>query len=101
MQKFTSVKDLTDSLNQLEKREKFNENSSRISKDSVHLGESVSTIGREYDSPMYRAALVQLDETASLLNLPSDLHARLRHPKRSFIVSVPTSMDDGTTKVFT
>ena len=101
MLKFTSVKDLTDSLNQLEKREKFNENSSHISKDSVHLGESVSTIGREYDSPMYRAALVQLDETASLLNLPSDLHARLRHPKRSFIVSVPTSMDDGTTKIFT
>jgi glutamate dehydrogenase (NAD(P)+) len=55
---------------------------------------------REYDSPMYRAALAQLDETARRLNLAPDLHERLRHPKRAFVVSVPTAMDDGTTKVF-
>jgi len=101
LQKFTSVKDLTDSLDQLEEGRNFNRNSSQYPKDSVQLGESVSAIAREYDSPMYQAALVQLDDTARLLNLPSDLHARLRHPKRSLIVSVPTSMDDGTTKVFT
>jgi len=50
---------------------------------------------------MYRSALTQLDETARLLGLRADLHERLRHPKRSFVVSVPTKMDDGTTRVFT
>ena len=55
----------------------------------------------EYDSPLYRAALAQLDETARLLNLDPGLHQRLRHPKRTLIVSVPTAMDDGTTRVFT
>ncbi len=55
----------------------------------------------EFDSPMYRAGLDQLDRTARLLNLRDDLHQRLRHPKRAFIVSVPTEMDDGSTKVFT
>jgi len=55
----------------------------------------------EYDSPMYSSALAQLDETARLLSLDPGLHERLRHPKRSFIVSVPTAMDDGTTRVFT
>jgi len=55
----------------------------------------------EYDSPLYRSALAQLDETARLLNLDPGLHERLRHPKRALIVSVPTAMDDGTTRVFT
>ncbi|MBI1725558.1 MAG: glutamate dehydrogenase, partial [Candidatus Tectomicrobia bacterium] len=50
---------------------------------------------------MYRSALAQLDETARLLRLPPNLHQRLRHPKRALIVSVPTAMDDGSTRVFT
>jgi len=50
---------------------------------------------------MYRTALAQLDETARLLSLDQGLHERLRHPKRAFIVSVPTQMDDKTTRVFT
>ncbi len=53
-----------------------------------------------YDSPLYRAALAQLGETARLIDLPDNLHERLRHPKRAFIVSVPTAMDDGSTRVF-
>ena len=54
----------------------------------------------DYDSPMYRAALAQLAETARLIDLPDNLHERLSHPKRAFIVSVPTAMDDGKTRVF-
>lgn len=55
---------------------------------------------REYDSPMYRAALAQLDDTARLLHLDDGIHRRLRHPKRTLLVSIPTKMDDGSTRVF-
>lgn len=55
----------------------------------------------EFSSPLYRTALEQLDNTARLLGLRDDLHQRLRHPKRALIVSVPTEMDDGSTRVFT
>lgn len=46
-------------------------------------------------------ALEQLDETAALINLPSDVHARLRKPKRVMTVSIPTGMDDGRFETFT
>jgi glutamate dehydrogenase (NAD(P)+) len=42
-----------------------------------------------------REALAQLDQAAARLSLDPNLTERLRHPKRSLIVTVPVRMDDG------
>jgi glutamate dehydrogenase (NAD(P)+) len=47
------------------------------------------------------SALSQLEQAAKLLNLDPGVHETLANPKRILIVSVPTRMDDGTTKVHT
>ena len=54
----------------------------------------------EFESPLYRTALAQLDTIAERLKLESSIHARLRYPRRALIVSVPVRMDDGRTEVF-
>ena len=43
----------------------------------------------------------QLDEVAVHIHLEADVHERLKHCKRTLIVAVPTSMDDGSLQVFT
>ena len=48
----------------------------------------------------WETALAQLDEAAELMGLPPGVHATLRSPKRSLIVSVPFRMDDGSTRVY-
>jgi glutamate dehydrogenase (NAD(P)+) len=55
----------------------------------------------DFDAPMLRTALAQLDRTAQRLQLEQDIHERLRHPRRALVVSVPIRKDDGTTAVFT
>jgi glutamate dehydrogenase (NAD(P)+) len=55
----------------------------------------------DFDSPMLRTALAQLDQTAGRLRLDQDVHERLRHPRRALVVSIPIRMDDGKTAVFT
>jgi glutamate dehydrogenase/leucine dehydrogenase len=55
----------------------------------------------DFDSPMLRTALSQLDHTARRLQLDQDVHERLRHPRRALVVSIPVKMDDGKTAVFT
>jgi glutamate dehydrogenase (NAD(P)+) len=50
---------------------------------------------------MLRDALAQLERTAARLKLDDWIHARLRHPERALIVSVPTLMDTGRVEVFT
>jgi glutamate dehydrogenase/leucine dehydrogenase len=55
----------------------------------------------DFDSPMLRTALSQLDHTARRLQLDQDVHERLRHPRRALVVSIPVRMDDGKTAVFT
>jgi glutamate dehydrogenase (NAD(P)+) len=55
----------------------------------------------DFDSPMLRTALAQLDRTAERLRLDQDIHERLRHPRRALVVSIPVRMDDGKTAVFT
>jgi glutamate dehydrogenase/leucine dehydrogenase len=55
----------------------------------------------DFDSPMLRTALSQLDRTAQRLQLDQDVHERLRHPRRALVVSIPVRMDDGKTAVFT
>ena len=42
----------------------------------------------EFDAPMLRTALAQLDRTAQRLQLEQDIHERLRHPRRALVVSV-------------
>jgi glutamate dehydrogenase (NAD(P)+) len=55
----------------------------------------------DFESPMLRTALSQLDQVAGRLRLDQDLHERLRHPRRALVVSIPVKMDDGKTAVFT
>ena len=55
----------------------------------------------DFDSPMLRTALAQLDQVAGRLQLDQDIHERLRHPRRALVVSIPVKMDDGNTAVFT
>jgi glutamate dehydrogenase (NAD(P)+) len=54
----------------------------------------------DFDSPMLRTALAQLDQVAGRLRLGQDVHERLRHPRRALVVSIPVRMDDRTTAVF-
>jgi len=54
----------------------------------------------EFDSELHRTALAQLDRVASRLALDSDIHERLRFPRRALVVSVPIRMDRGDTEVF-
>lgn len=49
----------------------------------------------------YGAALRQLDIAAKKLGLESSIHEILKHPMRTFIVSIPVVMDDGSVRVFT
>ncbi|PYN77369.1 MAG: glutamate dehydrogenase [Candidatus Rokuibacteriota bacterium] len=58
------------------------------------------TAKTEFESPLYRTALAQLDRVAGKLQLEPDIHERLRYPRRALIVSVPIRMDDGKTQVF-
>lgn len=43
----------------------------------------------------------QLDQVAERIHLEPDVHERLKHCKRTLTVAVPTSMDDGSLRVFT
>ena len=48
----------------------------------------------EWDTPMYRLAVTQLDRTAERMNLDWNVWERLRTPQRSHIVSFPFRRDD-------
>jgi glutamate dehydrogenase (NAD(P)+) len=55
----------------------------------------------EFDSDLHRTAVAQLDAVAKRLGLDSDIHQRLRLPRRALVVSIPVLMDSGKTEVFT
>ncbi len=55
----------------------------------------------EFDSPLFRTALAQLDGVAKRLGLDHDIHVRMQAPRRALVVSIPVRMDDGRTEVFT
>ena len=59
------------------------------------------TENSDFDSPLLRTVLAQLDQTAGRLQLAPDIHERLRHARRALVVSIPIKMDDGNTAVFT
>lgn len=52
------------------------------------------TPGLEWDSPMYRLALGQLDQTAERMGLDANIWERLRTPQRAHVVSFPFRRDD-------
>jgi glutamate dehydrogenase (NAD(P)+) len=54
----------------------------------------------EFDSPLLRTALAQLDRVSTRLGLDPDVHERLRYPRRALVVSIPIRMDSGKTEVF-
>jgi len=48
----------------------------------------------EWDSPMYRLAVAQLDQTAERMQLDENIWERLRTPQRSLVVSFPFRRDN-------
>jgi glutamate dehydrogenase (NAD(P)+) len=48
----------------------------------------------EWDAPMYRLAVAQLDAAAARMGLDENVWERLRHPQRAQIVSFPFRRDD-------
>ncbi len=55
-----------------------------------------------YDnSPTFRMACRQLESVAEVVEIDKGILSRLGLPKRALVVSVPVSMDDGHTEVFT
>ncbi|HWP67450.1 MAG TPA: Glu/Leu/Phe/Val dehydrogenase [Candidatus Limnocylindria bacterium] len=48
----------------------------------------------EWDTPMYRLAVTQLDRTAERMGLDDNLWQRLRTPQRAYVVSFPFRRDD-------
>ena len=48
----------------------------------------------EWDTPMYRLAVAQLDQAAAKMKLDENIWERLRLPQRSLIVSFPFRRDD-------
>jgi len=51
----------------------------------------------EWDTPMYRLAVGQLDQTAEQMGLDSNVWERLRTPQRAHVVSFPFRRDDYST----
>jgi len=58
------------------------------------------TPASEFESPLHRTALAQLDSIAERLNFEPGIHERLRYPRRALTVSIPVLMDDERTEVF-
>ena len=48
----------------------------------------------EWDTPMYRLAVDQLDRTAEMMGLDPNIWERLRTPQRAYVVSFPFRRDD-------
>lgn len=61
---------------------------------------SVLDATHAYINP-FHIAQQQLDNVAERLHLDPGIHARLRQPKRTLEVAIPTKMDDGSVRVFT
>jgi glutamate dehydrogenase (NAD(P)+) len=62
--------------------------------------EALAQAQLEWDTPLYRMAVAQLDQALPYAGIPEDVAERLRYPERSLIVSVPVRLDDGRRVVF-
>ncbi len=67
---------------------------------SIHQNHSVPGADLWSSSDLYRNAVQQLNEAASLMNLDPNVSTRLSVPKRALVVSVPIRLDNGNIKVF-
>ena len=62
-------------------------------------GESgLGAAASEWDTPMYRQAVAQLDAAARQIDLDENLWERLRSPQRAHVVSFPFRRDDYRTR---
>lgn len=53
-----------------------------------------------YHSPLYKDALAQLEQAATVMGADPNIVERLKYPKRAIQVSVPIRLDDGSVKTF-
>jgi glutamate dehydrogenase (NAD(P)+) len=60
-------------------------------------GAPLGAAATEWDTPMYRQAVAQLDAAARFMHLDENLWERLRSPQRAHVVSFPFRRDDYTT----
>ncbi|MHC4140208.1 MAG: hypothetical protein ACYSR1_10245 [Planctomycetota bacterium] len=51
--------------------------------------------------PFLKSVLKQYDLVVDKLELPDGVRERLRHPKRSLVVSIPIEMDSGAVIILT
>ncbi len=63
--------------------------------DDLLLGEPL-----EWDAPLFRMALAQLEDALPYADVSEAVAARLRVPERAVMVGVPIHLDGGETKVF-
>jgi glutamate dehydrogenase (NAD(P)+) len=54
----------------------------------------------EWDTPLYRQALTQLDHALELAEVPDFVSIRLRSPERALILTLPVKLDDGSYVTF-
>jgi len=79
--------------------------SSSLSKEFLMPGSVSTEVTNEGSSSrpisIYDVALQQYDDVVNRLQLPADIAAILRAPKRELVVHFPVRMDDGTHRMFT
>jgi len=63
-------------------------------KPEVGNASGLGAAATEWDTPMYRQAVAQLDAAARQMNLDENLWERLRSPQRAHVVSFPFRRDD-------
>ena len=54
----------------------------------------------EWDAPLYRTAVTQLDQALPYAGIDDSIALRLRYPEQAVMLSVPVQLDDGTAAVF-
>ncbi len=54
----------------------------------------------EWDTPLFRTALTQLEQALEHADVSANVASRLRSPERALMVSVPVRLDDGSAAVY-
>ena len=54
----------------------------------------------EWDAPLYRTAITQLEQALPYAGIDDSIALRLHYPEQALMLSVPVQMDDGTAAVF-
>jgi glutamate dehydrogenase (NAD(P)+) len=66
----------------------------RANAENPKLHAAPTQVPLEWDTPMYRLAVDQLDQTAEQMNLDPNIWQRLRTPQRALVTSFPFRRDD-------